>query len=121
MVRQRGVSLVNLIVTLAVVGFLGVMGAKLVPAYIEYIAIKKIFATMDAAGDLKGTVREIRRSYEKRHDIEGVTAVQPDDLEITKEGGETVMSVSWSKKVPLVSNVSACLDFFATTAPSAQQ
>ena len=120
MVRQRGISLVKTIVTLAVLGFVGIMAAKLIPAYIEWIAVKKIFAAMDAAGDLKGSVREIRRSYEKRHDIESITSVQPDDLEITKEGGDTVVSVAWSRKVPLVNNISACIDFFATTSPQQQ-
>jgi hypothetical protein len=121
MFRQRGVSLVNLIVTLAVLGFLAVMAAKLFPAYIEYFAVKKMFAAMEAAGDLKGTVRDIRVSFEKRNNIENVQDVHPEDLEITKEGGETVVSVAWSKKVGLVSNISACLDFFVTTAPQQGQ
>jgi len=121
MFRQRGISLMGLIVTLAVVGFVGVMAAKLLPAYIDYFAVKKIFAAMEQAGDLKGSVHDIRKSFERRNDIENAQDVHPEDLEITKEGGETVMSVSWSKKVPLVSNISACLDFYVTTAPQQQQ
>jgi Tfp pilus assembly protein PilE len=118
MVRQRGISLIGLIVTLAVLGFVGVMAAKLIPAYIDYAAVKKMFASMEANGDLKGNVHEIRKSFERRNNIENVQDVKPDDLEITKEGGETVISVSWSKKVPLVSNISACLDFYVSTAPA---
>ena len=121
MVRQRGISLVSLIVTLAVLGFVGVMAAKLIPAYVDYFAVKKMLAAMDAAGDLKGNVHDIRKSFERRNNIESVNDVHPDDLEITKEGGETVVSLSWSKKVPLVSNISACLDFFVTTAPQQAQ
>ena len=121
MVRQRGVSLVGLIVTLAVGAFIFVLGVKLVPAYIEYFSVKKMFSAMEANGDLKGSVREIRYAFEKRNNIENVADVHPDDLEITKEGGETVISVSWSKKVGLVANISACLDFFVTTAPQQPQ
>jgi Tfp pilus assembly protein PilE len=116
MLKQRGLSLVNLIVGLAVLGFLGVMAAKLMPAYIEYFQVKKILSTMEQAGDLKNSVRDIRKSYETRNAIEDVHAVKGEDLEITKEGGETVVSVSWSAKVGLVSNISACLDFAVTTA-----
>jgi Tfp pilus assembly protein PilE len=116
MLKQRGLSLVNLIIGLAVVGFLGVMAAKLAPAYIEYYSIKKVFAAMEQAGDLKGSVREIRYSFNKRNAIEDIKSVQADDLEVTKEGGETVLSVSWSAKVPMVHNVSACVDFHVTTA-----
>jgi hypothetical protein len=114
--KQSGISLMGLIVTLGVLGFLGVMAAKLLPAYVEYFTVKKIFAAMDQAGDLKGTVRDIRASYEKRNAIEDVKNVRGDDLEVSKEGGEAVISATWSVKVPLVSNISACLDFSATTA-----
>jgi type II secretory pathway pseudopilin PulG len=114
--KQRGISLVSLIVTLAVVGFLAVMAAKLMPAYIDYFAVKKIFASMEQAGDLKLSVREIRKSYETRNTIEDVKSVKGEDLEVTKEAGETVISVSWSAKVPLVANIAACLDFSVTTA-----
>jgi Tfp pilus assembly protein PilE len=114
--KQRGISLMGLIVTLGVLGFLAVMAAKLMPAYIDYFSVKKMFKTMEQAGDLKQPVRDIRRSFDTRNAIENVQAVKGDDLEITKEGGETVVSANWSVKVPMVSNVSACLDFSVTTA-----
>ena len=114
--KQHGVSLMGLIVTLGVLGFLGVMAAKLLPAYVEFFAVKKMFAAMEQAGDLKGSVREIRNSFEKRNAIEDVKSVRSDDLEITKEGGEAVLTANWSVRIPMVSNVNACLDFMVTTA-----
>jgi hypothetical protein len=114
--KERGLSLVNLIIGLAVAGFLAVMAAKLMPAYIEYYKVKKVFAAMEQAGALKGTVREIRYDWEKRNGIEDIRSIKGEDLEITKEGGETILSANWSVKVPLVSNISACLDFSVTTA-----
>ncbi len=114
--RESGLSLMNLIVGLGVLGFLGVMAAKLLPAYTEYFSVKKVFAGMDQAGDLKGTVGEIRRNFDKRNAIENITSIKSDDLEVTKEGGEAVLSATWSVRVPMVSNISACLDFSVTTA-----
>jgi Tfp pilus assembly major pilin PilA len=114
--KQSGISLVGLIVTLGILGFLGVMAAKLMPAYVEYFAVKKMFAAMEQGGDLKGSVRDIRASYEKRNAIEDVKSVRGDDLEVSKDGGEAVVTANWSVKVPMVSNISACLDFYATTA-----
>ncbi|MGZ5038407.1 MAG: DUF4845 domain-containing protein [Usitatibacter sp.] len=114
--KQRGVSLTGLIVALAVLGFLTIMGAKLMPAYIEYYTVKKMFASMEAAGDLKGTVRDIRKSFETRNAIEDVKNVKGEDIEVSKEGGETILTASWSVKIPLVGNASACLDFVVTTA-----
>jgi type II secretory pathway pseudopilin PulG len=114
--NQRGVTLTGLIITLAIVGVVGVLAAKLMPAYIEYFAVKKMLASMEQAGDLKGTVRDIRRGFDTRNAIEDVKSVKGEDLEVTKEGGETVVSAAWSVKVPMVSNVSACIDFAVTTA-----
>jgi Tfp pilus assembly major pilin PilA len=115
MVKQRGLSLIGLIVTLGVLGFLAVMAAKLMPAYLEYFSVKKMFATMEQSGDLKGTVRDIRRSFDTRNAIEDVKSVRGEDLEVGKEGGETVITATWAVKIPMVGNASACLDFMVTT------
>ena len=113
--KQRGITLMGTIVTLGILGFVGVMAAKLMPAYMEYFSVKKIFKTMEQGGQTKGTVRDIRYAYEKLNGIEDVKSVRGDDLEITKHGGEAVVSATWSVRVPLVYNISACLDFHATT------
>ncbi len=114
--KQRGVSLVNLIVLCALVLFVGIMAMKLIPPYIEYFKVKKLFSAMEQAGDLKGSVRDIRKSYETRNAIEDVKSVKGEDLEVTKEGGEAILSATWSVKVPMVSNISSCIDFYVTTA-----
>jgi len=114
--KQSGISLWSLIITLALLGFVGVMAAKLMPAYVEYFAVKKMLAAMEQGGDLKGSVRDIRYAYEKRNAIEDVKSVRGDDLEVTKEGGEAVFTANWSVRIPMVSNVNACLDFSVTTA-----
>jgi Domain of unknown function (DUF4845) len=114
--KQRGISLSGLIFWLAIGGFLVIMVAKLLPSYVEYFSVKKMFATMEQAGDLKGTVRDIRRTYDTRNAIEDVKSVRGDDIEVTKEGGETVITATWSVKIPMVYNISACLDFVVTTA-----
>ena len=114
--RMRGLGLIQLIVVLAVVGFLGVMAAKLMPSYIDYFNVKKMFAGMEQAGETKGTVREIRQAFDRRNAIEDVKAIRAEDIEISKEGGETILTANWTARVPLVSNISACIDFMVTTA-----
>ncbi len=114
--KQLGVSLMGLILVLSFVGFVGVLSAKLIPAYLEYMAVKKILSAMEAGGDLKGTVREIRYNFEKRNAIEDIKSVRGDDLEVTKDGAQAVVSATWSVRVPMVHNINACLDFYVTTA-----
>jgi hypothetical protein len=113
--KQQGVTLTGALMVMIVLAFVGLFAAKLLPAYIDFFSVKKILATMEAAGETKGTVRDIRRAFEKRNAVEDVRAVKSDDLEITKEGGETVVTANWSVRIPMVYNLNACLDFTATT------
>jgi hypothetical protein len=117
MLRQRGLSLLGMIVVLALVGFFGILAAKLMPSYIEYASVRKIFAAMEKNGETNGTPNEIRRAYDRRNAIEDVKNVQGRDLEVRNQGGETIVSADWSVKVPLVGNISACIDFSVSTAP----
>ena len=113
--RMRGLGLVQLIVLLGVIGFVGVMLAKLMPSYIDYFNVKKIFAGIEQSGEIKGSVREIRQAWDRRNAIEDVKAIRAEDIEITKEGGETILTASWSARVPMFSNISTCIDFVVTT------
>lgn len=114
--QQRGISLTSLIVTLVVLAVLGLFAAKLMPQYIEFFQVKKVFAAMKQGGDLNGSARDIRTAFDRRNAIEDIKNVNGKDLEITKDGGETVVSVTWSVKVPMVYNASACLDFAVSSA-----
>jgi hypothetical protein len=116
MKRQSGVSLSGAVAVMVILALLAVTGMKLFPVVVEYYGVKKVLATMEAAGDTKGTVGEIRKAFDRRGLIDSITVVTGADLDITKDSGETVVSAAWSVKVPLFANVSACIDFSATTA-----
>lgn len=113
--KQRGISLTGAIFWMAIIAFTGVMAAKLLPAYIDYFAVKKMFAAMEQHGETKGTVANIRDAYDRRNAIEDVKAMTGRDLDISKAGGETVVTAAWSQKVPMFHNLNACMDFVVTT------
>ena len=117
MKNQRGMSFIALVLVIALGISLLLVAIKIVPAYMEYFTIKKMltaiakepnFATM--------TPQEIRASFERRSAIEYITAVEPGDLDIVNEGGKPVITAEYSKKVPLAFNLSAWMDFQASTA-----
>jgi len=120
MIRQRGLSLSGLIVTLAILGFVGIMAAKLLPSYVEYWNVRKMFAQMEKNGSLNSPPPHIRYEFDKLNAISDVRSIGSKDLEIANQGGQTVVSADWSVKVPLVANISACVDFSASTGESAQ-
>jgi hypothetical protein len=117
MKSQRGMSFFGLIIMIAFGISLVLIGVKLVPPYIEYFTVKKILGAIAADPAFSTmTPQEIRTSFERRAAIDYQNAVNPQDLDITKVDGETVISVEYSQKIFIAGNVSACLDFEASTA-----
>ena len=113
---QRGITLTGALVGMILLAAIGLFAAKLLPAYLDFFAVQKIVKAMETNSETKGTVQEIRNSFDKRNTIEGVQAIQGSDLDITKEGGEAVVTAAWSTKVHIIANFSACLDFTVSTA-----
>ena len=114
--KQLGVTLSGAIVGMVILALAGLFAAKLMPSYLEFFAVKKMLAAMEETGETKGTVRDIRNAFDRRNTIENVKAIRGEDLEITKEAGEAVVTATWATKIPIAWNFSACLDFMATTA-----
>ena len=120
MVRQRGLSLLGMIISLALVAFVGLMAAKMLPSYIEYWNVRKMFAQMEKNGTVNSPPPQIRHEFDKLNAISDVRSIGGKDLEISNQGGQTVVSADWSVKIPMVANISACIDFSATAGEGAQ-
>ncbi|MBL8510117.1 MAG: DUF4845 domain-containing protein [Betaproteobacteria bacterium] len=89
---------------------------KVVPAYIEYNAVKGVISNMATSEEVKsGTVAQIRASFDKRASIAYVTVVKGEDLDITKDGNETVVTAAWSQRIPLFKNHTLLIDFSTST------
>ena len=112
MKHQRGVSLNALMAGGAVLGVLALLAMKVAPEWMEYGRVGKAVKNTAQDGSLKdATVAQVRASFLKRAEIDDIKSISPEDLDITKEGGELVISFAYTKKVPLFKNVSLVFDF----------
>lgn len=115
MKKQLGATLVGMLFIAGMIGVVVILAAKLVPAYTEFMAVKKILNAMDSGGDLKTmSPRELRDSFFKRGSIDNLHSVKPEDVEIGRSGDHSTVTVTYAVKVPVVANVSAWLDFSAS-------
>ena len=114
--QQRGVTFGGFIMILALLGGLAIFSMKLIPAYMENGKVQKAFdAIVRDPAMQAATVPEIKTSFEKRANImDSVTGVTTADLVISKEGGTLSLSASYSRKIPLVGNVSLLMEFNPT-------
>ena len=115
--KQRGVSfpVIFLIGVVLALGAVGVM--KVGPAYSEFATAKKTIIAVAASEGRSGSVADVRKAFERRAAVDNISVVTPGDLEISKEGGDLVISFAYSQKIPLFANVSLLIDFAANTTP----
>ena len=115
--KQRGVSF-PVIFLIGVVLAIGAIGAmKIAPAYADFSTAKKAIVAIAGSEGRTGSVSEIRKAFERRSSIDNITVVTPGELEISKDGGDVVISFAYAQKIPLFANVSLLIDFAASTAP----
>jgi Domain of unknown function (DUF4845) len=112
--NQRGMGLSGVLVIVILVVAFGIMLMKAVPAYLEYLAIKKTFVALKAESK-SGSVKSIKEKFNAHAAIDDFKSITADDLEISKEGGEVIVSANYQKVIPLFANVSLLLDFAAST------
>lgn len=111
--KQAGLSMIGFLLVAALVAMAVLVGVKVAPAYIEFYSLKNILKNMVNDHELQtASVAEIKRSFDNRAVIASVST-RSGDLTISKEGGSLTIGTSYSVKVPLAGNVSACLDFEA--------
>jgi Tfp pilus assembly protein PilE len=108
--KQRGITLMGMIVACIVIVFVAIGGLKIAPAYIEYFTVKKAVRAI-AQANPAATVGEIRYAFQLRAAVDDIEVIGPKDLEVTKEGNEVVVSFAYSKRIPLFNNVNVVIDF----------
>ena len=73
--RQRGMGFAGVLAILVGIIFLAIIGMKMVPAYLEYFAIKQAVAAITQGGQLRNaTVADVRKAFELRQAVDDFTA-----------------------------------------------
>lgn len=114
--QQRGLSMIGLLFWGIIIVFVALVAMKLIPAYVEYFEVKRILNELGKeVGDKSMSNGDIRERFGKRAMIDNITAVGPADLVISRENGQTVVSVDYAFQSPLVGNLSLLADFSASS------
>ena len=113
--RQRGATLIGMVVIIAILGFALYAGIRLLPMYLEYMAVAR--ALENTAKEHSGgptTMQQLRTSLNRRWTIEDINSVQPPDIEIKKAGAGWTMRAWYRAEAPFIGNVSLVADFDKT-------
>jgi hypothetical protein len=110
---QEGLTIIGFLLVAAVVVIFVVVGARMVPAYVEWYSVQKALEKALADTRDPGAATELRKTFDRFLATDYIQSVRAADVEVTKEGNAVVASVAWTRILPLVSNVSLYLEFEA--------
>jgi Tfp pilus assembly protein PilE len=111
--RQRGMTMIGIIVLVAIVGAWLYAGIRLVPKYLEYMRVASTLEKVRDEYDANPGTTEfmLRKAVERHFDIEMVEVITSNDIEIKKDGGQFNMRAYYDDVVPLAGNVSFLVEF----------
>jgi len=111
--RQRGLSFFTLIFIIAVLAAVGLLAAQAFPTVVEYqAALKAINKAKEGA-----TVADVRKIFDKAADVDNITSIKGDDLEITKVGDDVQVSFAYDKEFHMFGPAYMVLKYRGTSRP----
>ena len=100
--RQRGMSIIGMLLLLVVIGVVALIAMQVIPMYVQYYSIKSTIETVrkESVGDM--SKEEIQRAIQKRFDIGYVTNVQAKDLNIRNDRQGKVLDLVYQDERKLI-------------------
>ena len=112
MLKQKGLTLSGFMTWAIILAFAALVAFKLGPAYMDDMTIQKHFKTIANDSTFSsGVRRDIENAFSNRSQVDRIEAISPKDIVINKDGGRISLSASYTVRVPMVYNISACMDF----------
>ena len=101
---QQGVTLLGLLLWAIIIGFVALLGMRVLPTLNEYFTIQKAVNKIALEGG--STVPEIRAAFERQRDIEySIQTITSKDLDITKENDRVVIRFAYDKEIEIMAPV----------------
>lgn len=114
---QKGLSLSGFLMWAVLFIIVALIAFKVGPPYMEFLTIQaQLKAIANDPEGRTGVRRVVEDQFQRRTEIENINSVRPKDLQITKDGDRAVISAEYQKCVPLILNISVCMDYAPTSA-----
>ena len=109
---QRGVSLLGMLIFAVVVVAAVVIGMRVLPTALEFMAAKRAIERVVTSGATDPT--EIRKSFDRFAAVDDIVTITGKDLAIERTGDKVRVSFGYEKRVPLFGPASLLLDYKAS-------
>ncbi len=98
-VRQRGMSVIGLLLLLVVIGFVALIAMKVIPMYVQYFSIKSTIESVRKEPQLaQMTPQDIQAAIQKRFDIGYVENIKANQLRIRNDRNGRVIDLVYQEE-----------------------
>lgn len=111
--RQAGVTFIGWIVLLIPVAIVLYMAIRVVPIYLNHMKVASAMsqAADESRGETNVSPQAVRRSIERRLDIEGVAYPTMQDITVARDGDNWVIEVAYDQVAPLFGDINLLVAF----------
>jgi hypothetical protein len=104
--RERGATFLGIVIILLILGAGLYAGIRLVPVYLEFTKVaRSLEQVRDEHAAIDSNPALIRRSLERRWDVEDISSIGWKEIGITKTSDGYDMTASYEAERPFVANV----------------
>ena len=113
--RQRGATFIGLVVILLILGSALYAGIRLVPVYLEFMKVaRSLEQVRDEHASIDTNPQLIRRSLERRWDVEDIHSIGWKEIEIKTSTDGYDVRAAYNAEQPFVANVYLLVKFDKT-------
>jgi hypothetical protein len=120
MQKQKGITLVGMILTLAVVVFCGILLMRVVPVYIEQYQVINSIKSLNSlpqtefSSDPSSDAHVLKSKLLNQLYVNSIESIRPEQIKISpQDGGKFQIFIKYKVVKPLVGNVSLLFKFKA--------
>ena len=108
--NQQGITVIGILLVMIVIGFVALIGMKVVPMYIQYFTVKSSIESIRKEPQLaQMSSTDIQAAIQKRFDIGYVNNITSRDLKIRNDRGGRVLDLSYQDERDLFYGLSVVL------------
>jgi hypothetical protein len=110
--RQRGMTFLGIVIILLILGSALYAGIRLVPVYLEYSkVVRALNQVRDEHAAIDTNPNLIRRSLERRWDVEDIASIGWKEIDITKTSDGFDVDAYYETERPFLANVYLLVKF----------
>ena len=113
--RQSGFSLTQIFLWGILISLVAIVAMKAIPSFVTYKTVLSAVKRIASEAGSNGTVAKVKADFAKQMEVDNVSSISADDLDVYKEDNQIVIAFTMSDKIKLVGPVSLVIDYVGSS------